>query len=208
MRKLLKDTSGSRLQIVKSWFVRCEKKGRAGPEIYKAPENNMFCEYVPPPSGCLLEFLARLQAIYNLTTSREAEYATLSCFDQGCGVGGKTSDSPPFQNFRPRLLNISWREWNLAVKINGSLGTQQEISDSTKVSKNCTISTGIPDLGIGHPESDKKIRLRLPVLLGIRLRLLTTPTLDPGSATWFWPEQMLETQLFGRFRTNHCTVRK
>ena len=107
MRKLLKDTSGSRLQIVKSWFVRCEKKGRAGPEIYKAPENNMFCEYVPPPSGCLLEFLARLQAIYNLTTSREAEYATLSCFDQGCGVGGKTSDSRPFQNFRPRLLNIS-----------------------------------------------------------------------------------------------------
>ena len=41
--------------------------------------------------------------------------------------------------------------------------------------RNCTISTGIPNLGvwckndpIGHLESDKKIRF--PVLLGIRLR--------------------------------------
>jgi len=49
-----------------------------------------------------------------------------------------------------------------------------------KFQKYCTISTGIPYLGvwckndpIGHPESesDKKIRLRLPVLLAIRLRL-------------------------------------
>ena len=33
------------------------KKGRAGPEIYKAPENNMFCEYVPPPLGACWNFL-------------------------------------------------------------------------------------------------------------------------------------------------------
>jgi len=37
----------------------------------------------------------------------------------------------------------------LAVKINGNRGTQQEIFDSTKVSKrNCTISTEIPNLGV------------------------------------------------------------
>jgi len=79
----------------------------------------------------------------------------------------------------------------LAVKINGNRGTQQEISDSTKVSKEivplqqefpiseCDVKndpTGQPE-----SESDKKIRLRLPVLLGIRLRLLTTsaPTAQP-----------------------------
>ena len=29
----------------------------------------------------------------------------------------------------------AWREWNFAVKINGNRGTRQEISVSTKVSK-------------------------------------------------------------------------
>jgi len=53
--------------------------------------------------------------------------------------------------------------------------------------RNCTVSTGIHNLEydfkndpIGHSESksDKKIRLRLPVLLGIRLHSKTS---DSGS---------------------------
>jgi len=47
--------------------------------------------------------------------------------------------------------------------------------------RNCTISTGIPNLGVwckndpsGHTESDKKIRLRRPVLLVIRLHPKTS----------------------------------
>ena len=48
---------------------------------------------------------------------------------QGCGVGGKTSDSD--------LSKISdsstWREWNLDVKINGSLHSKKSVQ--TKVSK-------------------------------------------------------------------------
>jgi len=62
-------------------------------------------------------------------------------FNQGCGVGGKISDSD--------LSKISdsdsstWREWNLTVKINGNRGAQQEISVSTKVSY-----IGIPNSGV------------------------------------------------------------
>jgi len=36
----------------------------------------------------------------------------------------------------------------LTVKINENRGAQQEISVSTKVSKEITISTGIPNLGV------------------------------------------------------------
>ena len=79
-------------------------------------------------------------------------YATLMLkqrlCDQGCGVGGKISDSdfpkfptPTLQNVRlpattfqkfqaPDSLN---REWNLAVKINGNRGTQQETSVSKEI---------------------------------------------------------------------------
>jgi len=59
----------------------------------------------------------------------------------------------------------------LAVKINGNRGTQQEISVSTKVSKEIVPSqqefpiqeSDVKNDPIGHPEleSDKKIRLRL-----------------------------------------------
>jgi len=67
----------------------------------------------------------------------------------------------------------------LAVKINGSRGAQQEIFVSTKVSNEIlpfqqefpTYECDLKNDPIGHPESDKKIRLRLTVLIGIRLRL-------------------------------------
>jgi len=53
----------------------------------------------------------------------------------------------------------------LTVKINGNCGAQQEISISTKVSKECEpfeqefpIQAGdVKNDPIGHPESDKKI---------------------------------------------------
>ena len=80
---------------------------------------------------------------------------------QGCGVGGKTSDSD--------LSKISdsdsstWREWNFDVKINGSRGAQQEICSNKSFKRIYTISAGIPNLGmwrkndpIGHPDSEKK----------------------------------------------------
>jgi len=67
----------------------------------------------------------------------------------------------------------------LDVKITGSHGAQQEISLSTKVSKEIVPSPqeypfkecDVKNDPIGHPESDKQIRLQLAVLLGIRLRL-------------------------------------
>jgi len=76
-------------------------------------------------------------------------------FYQACGVGGTISNSNsdlskfptpilPFRNFW--LLNI--KEWYLAVKINRNCGAQQEISVSTKVSKETTISTGITKLRV------------------------------------------------------------
>jgi len=72
----------------------------------------------------------------------------------------------------------------LPVKINGNR-TQQESSVSTKVSKEIVpfqqefpiLEYDVNNNPIGHPESDKKIRLRLPVLLGIRH--LTTPAPTP-----------------------------
>jgi len=75
--------------------------------------------------------------------------------NQGCGVGGKTSDSnsdlfpisdsdypkfpTPTRAFAkfptPDPDSSTWREWNFAVNVNGNRGAQQEISVSTKVSK-------------------------------------------------------------------------
>jgi len=70
----------------------------------------------------------------------------------------------PFQNFWLRFLNI--REWNLDVKINGNRGAQQEISVSTKVSKEIVpfqqefpiLECDVKNDPIGYPESesDKK----------------------------------------------------
>jgi len=75
----------------------------------------------------------------------------------------------------------------LAVKINGNRGEQQEISVSTKVSKEVvpfqqefsTYECDAKNDPIGYPESesDKKIRLRLLVLLGIRLHPKTSDSL-------------------------------
>ena len=72
----------------------------------------------------------------------------------------------------------------MAVKINGSRGAQQEISVSTKVSKEIAAfqqefpiwERDVKNDLIGHPESDEKVRL--PVLLGIRLTQ-KPPTLQP-----------------------------
>jgi len=69
----------------------------------------------------------------------------------------------------------------VAVKITGNHGTQHEISVSTKVSKEIApfqqefpiLECDVRNDPITHPEakSDIKIRLRLPVHLGIPLRL-------------------------------------
>jgi len=50
--------------------------------------------------------------------------------NQGCGVAGKISDS----DLSKISDSLTQSEWNLAVKINGNRGAQQEISVSTKVS--------------------------------------------------------------------------
>jgi len=79
----------------------------------------------------------------------------------------------------------------LTVKINGNSGAQQEISVSTKVSKEivpfeqefavqeCDVKNDPTELL--ESKSNKEIRLRLPMLLGIRLQLLSTPTQQPWS---------------------------
>jgi len=124
------------------------------------------------------------------------------CSGQGCGVGGKISDfdsnsdpckisdSPhrPFQISDSDPLTL--KEWNLAVKINGNRGAQQEICFNKSFNRNCTILTGIPNLRsdvkndpIEHLESDKKIQLRLPVLLGIRLHQKTPTAYDSNSSS-------------------------
>jgi len=67
----------------------------------------------------------------------------------------------------------------VAVKINGNRGAQQEISVSKKVSIDIAPFQQkfpfqeyyVKNDPTGHLKSGKKIRLRLPVLLGIRLRL-------------------------------------
>jgi len=78
--------------------------------------------------------------------------------------------------------SLTWREWNLAVDINGNRGAQQEICFSKSFKRNCTISTGFPKFKsidvkndpLGHPGSDSDKKLRLPVLLGIRLHPKTS----------------------------------
>jgi len=70
----------------------------------------------------------------------------------------------------------------LAVRINGNRGAQKEISVSTNVSKEIDPflqefpikECDVKNDPIENPESksDRKIRLRLPVLLGLRRRLL------------------------------------
>ena len=95
-------------------------------------------------------------------------------YNRGCGVGGKIADSnsdlSKISDSRLRLPKISdsdshsgdfkisdsdsrlWllniNEWNLTVEINGSRGAQQEICFNKSFERNCTISTGIPNLGV------------------------------------------------------------
>jgi len=67
----------------------------------------------------------------------------------------------------------------LALKINGNRGTQQEISVPTKASKEIVpfqqkfpiLERDAKNDSIGHPESELDKKIRLPVLLGILLRL-------------------------------------
>jgi len=51
--------------------------------------------------------------------------------NHGCGVGGKIFDS----DLSKTSDSSTQKERNLAVKINGNRGAQQEISVSTNVSK-------------------------------------------------------------------------
>jgi len=79
----------------------------------------------------------------------------------------------------------------LTVKINGNCGAQQEISVSTKVSKEivpfeqefavqeCDVKND--PIELLESKSNKEIRLRLPMVLEIRLQLLSTPTQQPWS---------------------------
>jgi len=87
----------------------------------------------------------------------------------------------------------------LDVKINGNRGAQQEISVSTKVSKEIVLfqqefpfhECDVKKDPTGHPklESDRKIRLQLPVLSEIRLHPNTSDSLrlrprNPGFKCW------------------------
>jgi len=99
----------------------------------------------------------------------------------------------------------------LAVKINGNRGAQQDICFNKSFKRNCTISTGIPNLGVWCKKRSnwtsgvgQKIRLRLPVLLGIRIRLLMTPTAVPLNST---QRQSIYTQChLARTRTSSKTT--
>jgi len=61
------------------------------------------------------------------------DWETFCVGHQGCGVGGKISDS--ISDFSKISDSLTWRGWHLPDKINGNRGAQQEISVSTKVSK-------------------------------------------------------------------------
>jgi len=86
----------------------------------------------------------------------------------------------------------------LDVKINVNRGTQQEISVSAKVFKEIgpfqeefpILECDVKNNPSGHPEleSAKNVRLRLPVLLGIRLRLhpKTSDSLRLRSPAWHY----------------------
>jgi len=78
---------------------------------------------------------------------------------QGCGVGGKISDSDLYkisdsslQNFRlwpcQNIRLLDTRKWNLAVKMKGNRGAQQEICFNKSFRRNCTVSTRIPYLRV------------------------------------------------------------
>jgi len=88
----------------------------------------------------------------------------------------------PFQNFRLRLPTPTpQHEGNeIWLKINGNRVPARTLWFNKSFKRNCTISTGIPNCGVRckkwsnwAPGVGRKIRLRfrLPVLLGIRLRL-------------------------------------
>jgi len=96
---------------------------------------------------------------YPVQLQNEYSYSVmlLSCSRQGCRIGGKISDLSTISD------TLTSREWNLAVKINGSRGARQEICFNKSFKRNCTISTGVSTLGVrckndavGHLESDKK----------------------------------------------------
>ena len=106
---------------------------------------------------------------------------------------------PKFPTPSLRLSKISdsdsstKREWNSAVKINGNRGAQQEITVSASFKRNCTISTGIPNLGVwckkwSNRTSGVAVRQRNPTPSVVRnpnptprkkLRFLTTPAPQP-----------------------------
>ena len=94
---------------------------------------------------------------------------------RGCRVWGKISDlskiadsdflkflTPTFPKFPTLTPNsLTWTQWNVAVKINGNHGAQEEISISTKVSKEIVpfqqefaIKCDVKNDPIGHPESE------------------------------------------------------
>ena len=97
---------------------------------------------------------------------KSAEIFKLSnTYWQGCGVWGKISDTnlskisdsifPKFSTLNPIPAlskfpspipdsdSLTWKEWNLDVKINGKHGARQEICFNKSFKWNCTFSTGI-----------------------------------------------------------------
>ena len=93
---------------------------------------------------------------------------------QGCRVGGKISDSNsnlskisgsrlrPCQNFLLRLVNIKGTKFDCDNRWK-SCCTARYLCFNKSFKRNCTISTGIPNLGVwckneplAYPESDKK----------------------------------------------------
>ena len=64
---------------------------------------------------------------------RLKDLPSLEGLNQSCRVGGKISNSDLSKIFDSD--SSTQREWNLAVKINGNCGAQQEITFSTKFSK-------------------------------------------------------------------------
>ena len=87
---------------------------------------------------------------------------------QGCGVGGKISDSDSNSDLSKISDSDSWtqKEWNLTVKNHWkSWCIARNLCFNKSFKRSCTISTGILNLGvhcdvkndpIGHPESESE----------------------------------------------------
>ena len=135
----------------------------------------------------LLDCFVLLRYMPGMSLKSKA-HSWIICCVQGCGVGGKISYSRlrPFHNFQPIPTREHKRnKIRLLKSVEIVVYSKKSQQDSTKVSKEINHfnrnsrfrECDVKNDPSGPPESDKKIRLRLPVMLGIRLHPKTSDSL-------------------------------